>query len=331
MKYTCLEAALAEIDAEDRFFQLLPGRVDPLLMRSVARIGVVEPIHLQLRPAMRAGEEPPAPHYRPVTGFRRLQAAAAAGLSHIPAMILPGEWDDLQVYRWLVQLKAALRPFSPLEASNAIAVLSGAFSLGMEEILRAWFPLMGLAPNPKLFGLYAPLRLLEPELQAALAADELGIETAGTLAAAEPAERLAFWHLNKTLRLGKNRQREFWLLLSDIARMKATTLPGLLEEPACMSLFDEQALTPSQKADRFKSLLMQWRYPEYSATLARFEELLRAAKLPPELHLRPTPWFAGEAYTIDLSFSTPAEFAAHLETLQEMLARGLVDQLTELT
>ena len=326
MKLIYLEAGLSEIDADDRFFQLLPGMADPLLMRSVARIGVVEPVFLQLR----AGGESPAPRYRPVTGFRRLQAAAAAGLARIPALLLPPDWDDLQTYRWLVVQRSALRPFSPLEASCAIAALSGPLSLGQEEILRTWFPLMGLAPNPKLFSLYDPLCLLEAELQSALAADELAIETAGAMAAAEPAERLAFWQLNKTLRLGKNRQREFWLLLSDIAKMEDTPLPQLLEQPEWRSLLEERDLTPSQKADRFKSLLMARRYPAYSATLARFESLLRSAKLPPELHLRPTPWFAGEEFTVDFSFSTPAEFAARLETLKEMLTRGLVGQLADL-
>ncbi len=327
MKLTYLEAGLGEIDADDRFFQLLPGMADALLMRSVARLGIVEPIHLQLR----VGEESPAPRYRPVTGFRRLQAAAAAGLTRIPAMLLPRNWDDLQAYRWLVEQRGALRPFSPLEASHAIAALSGPLSLSREEILRTWFPLMGLAPNPKLFSLYAPLRLLEPELQSALAADELAMETAGAMASAEPAERLAFWQLSRTLRLGKNRQREFWLLLSDIERIDKASLPQLLAQPEWRSLLEEQNLTPSQKTDRFKNLLMTRRYPAYSATLARLESLLRSAKLPPELHLRPTPWFAGEEYTVDFSFSTPAEFTARLETLQEMQARGLIDQLTELT
>ncbi|OPZ76729.1 MAG: hypothetical protein BWY77_01835 [bacterium ADurb.Bin431] len=183
-------------------------------------------------------------------------------------MLLPRNWDDLQAYRWLVEQRGALRPFSPLEASHAIAALSGPLSLSREEILRTWFPLMGLAPNPKLFSLYAPLRLLEPELQSALAADELAMETAGAMASAEPAERLAFWQLSRTLRLGKNRQREFWLLLSDIERIDKASLPQLLAQPEWRSLLEEQNLTPSQKTDRFKNLLMTRRYPAYSATLA---------------------------------------------------------------
>jgi ParB-like chromosome segregation protein Spo0J len=322
MKPSFAYVSLAEIDAVDFFFQLQPVSDDPRLTASAAKIGIIQPLWLQRR--AKGG-------FRLVSGFRRFRAAAAAGLDQAPALLLPAEWNDLEAYRWMVQEKSSLRPLTPLETSYASATLRHAFNLDAIEIIRNWFPLMGLASNPKLFSLCAPLCMLEPELQTAIAADELSIEIASTMSAEPAEERLLFWHLNELLRMGKNRQREFWQLIQDVRKIKKHSLQQLLQDPGCAALLDNPNLTPSQKSDRFKTLLMQWRYPEYSATLARFEALIHTAKLPPDLHLRPTPWFSGEEFILDFSFTTVSGFDTRLKVLQELLKRGLIAKLVQLT
>ena len=322
MKSSFLFIAPADIDAGDLFFQIQPDAVDLKLSESVARLGILQPLWLQAR---HGGG------YRLVSGFRRFRAAAAAGIRQIPALLLPESWDDLETYRWMVQEKSSVRPLNPLEASYAIAALQKNFHLEAGEIIQGWLPLMGLAPNPKLFAWYAPLCALEPELQAAIANDELGLEVASAVTAESPEERLIFWRMNQILRLGKNRQREFWLLLLDARRIRKKTFRQLLEDPACAALLENPNLTPSQKSDRIKHELMKWRYPQFSATLARFEALLQEAKLPPELHLRPSPWFAGEEFSVEFSFSSADEFGARLKVLQGMLERDLVAKMVQLT
>jgi hypothetical protein len=323
--------ALKEIDREDLFFQIQPAVEDPRLNHSVSEIGLAEPLWLQPLTRSHRDGDSGRPRYRLVTGFRRFKAAEAAGLLQVPAFLFPEFLDDLAIYRWLVVKKSAGGPLTPLEASRVISTLSQALSLPEHEIVHTWLPLMGLAPNPKMFSLYLPLASLEAELQRALAADELGVEVASALAAANHEDRMAFWHLIQVLRLGRNRQREFWLLLCDAAALKNQAIARLLEEPDCTALLRDPELTPSQKCDRCKTLFMQWRYPEYSALLARFEGLVRAAKLPPGIHLRPTPWFSGEEFYLDFSFRSAEEFSRALDVLRAMQEKGVVEKLVQLT
>ncbi|HOT95859.1 MAG TPA: ParB N-terminal domain-containing protein [bacterium] len=326
MDFTFYTLALSEIDGEDRLFQLWPAPQSNALVRSVAALGLLTPLTLQpRRDAAAAGLR-----FRLVRGFRRYQAALAAGLTAVPARLLPEEWDDRTVYQRMLVERSASAPLSPLEAAYALTTLRRTFACETAEIIRTWLPRMGLAPNPKLVTLYEPLVQLEPELQAALAADDLGVESASLLAAAPAAERRSFWLLCQQLRLGKNRQREFWTLLADIAAIKNSSIAELLAEPDLMVLLADLHLTPSQKSDRVRNRLLQLRYPQYGEVQARFEALLRSAKLPPQIHLRSTPWFSGEEYRIELSFTSTEEYARHLQVLQTMQERGLIAQLVQL-
>ncbi len=327
MNFTLCTPALAEIDGEDRFFQLWPAPPNEALVRSVATLGLLTPLTLQLR-------RDPAPASRPfrlVRGFRRYQAALAAGLATVPARLLPAECDDRTLFRRMLEERSAAGPLSPLQAAYALATLRRTWAPETTEITSTWLPRMGLAPNPRLVALYEPLTELEPELQAALAADELGVECAGLLTAAPAGARRSFWALCQHLRLGKNRQREFWQLLADIATLQNRSIAELLADSPLAAALADPLLTPSQKSDRVKTLLLQRRYPHYSEVQAHFEALLRSAKLPPQIHLRSTPWFSGEAFAIDFSFTSTEEYARHLQVLASLQERDLIAQLVQLT
>ena len=322
MHFSFLWTPLAGIDSQDTTFALAPSGQNPQLQAAIARIGLLQPLWLQPQPGQ---------PFRLVSGFGRFQAAAAAGLAEVPALLLPAAWDELACYRWRLAQKSAMGPLPPLACSYAIATLTSRFGFSREEIIRSWLPLMGQAANPRLFDLTAPLVTLEPELQAAIARDELSVEIAGAMAAAPAADRLAFWQLTLILRLGKNRQREFWQLCHDTALIRRTAMVALLEENDLAALRDDPLLTPSQKSERIKEQLMQWRYPDYMAAQQRFDAILAAARVPPGMHLRPSPWFSGEEYTLDFSFHSAAEFAERLRVLQRMQEQGLVDRLVQLT
>lgn len=322
MHFSFVYTPLAGIDGQDSTFALAPPGLDPRLQAAVARTGLLQPLWLQPQPGR---------PFRLVSGFGRFQAAVAAGLAEVPALLLPADWDDLACYRWRLTQKSALGPLLPLQCSHAIATLGSRFGCSREEIIHSWLAVMGQAANPRIYDLAAPLVALEPELQAAIARDELSVEIAGAMAAAPAADRLAFWQLAATLRLGKNRQRDFWPLCHDVARIRRIAMAALLQEDDLVALRNDPLLTPSQKSERIKERLMQWRYPDYVAAQQRFEAILGAARVPPGMHLRPSPWFSGEEYTLDFTFRSTAEFADRLQVLERMRDQGLVDRLVQLT
>jgi len=313
--------ALAEIDATDLLFSLNPVSPDPALVASVAAIGLAQPLRLQKRLDHR---------FRIVSGFQRFAAARAAGLESLPAFVYPNTTDLLQLYEWVLAEKSYAKPLNALQASCAITRLRTDFSRSDEEIIRRFFPLMRLAPNPRLLSLYAPLQRLELPLQLLLLQDELSIEIAAALAARSAQEQICFHDVMQTLRLGKNRQREFWLLLTDIERMQKTSFSQLLGQAPLGPVLAEPSLTPSQKSDKLKLALMHLRYPAYSAALDRYEKILQRAKLPPEIHLRPAPYFASDQFQVDFSFRSAKELKQRLKVLQTMLDQGLADELMDL-
>jgi len=121
------------------------------------------------------------------------------------------------------------------------------------------------------------------EWQHALVEDHVPLDLAQSIVQMAGADRSAFWRLIAELRLGKNRQREFLLLLQDVARIQGKTLAQLIEAEAIDEIVRMEKLTPSQKAERLKERLWERRYPHYMATKKQFEELVKEAACPPAL------------------------------------------------
>ncbi len=310
-----------QIDGDDRLFCLRPLEADPALAASIAVIGLTQPLRLQARPDGL---------YRVVSGFHRLQAAHAAGLNSVPALIFDAAAETLEIFKWRLAEIAHSNPLPPLQVSHAIARLESGWSQSREDIIRTFFPLMRLAPSPKLYALYAPLHQLSLSLQRLLMQDALSLEIAVALAQRPASDQHCFHGVIQCLRLGKNRQREFWLLLTDLERIEKRPLTELMDKNPLAAILAEAVLTPTQKSDQLKSALMHLRYPTYSAAVDRYEKILRRAKLPPGIQLRPAPYFASDQFHLELSFRSARELRRRLRVLETMLEQGLIDEMTGL-
>ena len=315
------KVSLSQLDVMDEKFRISTQLADESLKNSIREIGLVNPPLLQLRGDQRL---------RIVLGFRRIQALQAISISEIDAFVVQGEPTDSELFRFALKAETSERTFSEVEISGIIHKLRKTFQITESEIVTVFFPLMGLGKNPKILELYGPLYYLEPEIQLAVDRNDLSVEVAAAIAKVEPKDRLAFFNLIQNLRLGKNRQRVFWALLTDIARIEKRNVNEILLDAEFTKIISAEKLTPNQKVELVKSELWRRRYPRYSAVESEFQQMLKEMKLPPQMSLRPPAFFEGEDFQVSFSFKNPEEFKARVKLLQRLQDSEHIQKLVAL-
>lgn len=312
---------VAAIDEQDTTFAISSKKDIEALVISIGKIGLVNPLHLQKTKENR---------FRVVIGFRRLAAVKELGIETIPAFITSNGSKDRALFEQALLDNLSIRRFNSVELSVIIYKLENLFNVSKQEIIQKYFPLLGYGRNPKVYDLYVPLIRLDEAWQKAIIQDLVSIDIAVLMTHESEETRNAFLSIIHELRLGKNQQREFWALLSDVCRMQEIDLAKLLQKNVFATILQEEKLTATQKAERFKHELYKLRYPNYTATLQRFDALLKEAKLPPALSLRHPPFFEGEQFTVIFSFKNEKEFEDKVAALQKMQSDGIIKQLFDL-
>ncbi len=267
--------------------------------------------------------------FRLLYGFARVKAMLAIGETIIPAIVLEQQLSFQQAFALALQDRMDRGPVNPVEVSVIIQRLESG-GVDKNEIVKHFLPEMGYGRNPKVYELHKDLYMLEESWQQMLIDDQLSLDMAAEIVSVEPDIRNAFLGFIKELRIGKNRQKEFWALVQDIARMENVAISDFLQEAEIQNIVTDELLAPAQKSDRIKQLFWQKRYPQYSETESRFKEILKTVKLPPELLIQHPPFFDGDRYTILLNVSSAEEFQQHLERLQELNDKDIIRKLIEL-
>ncbi len=267
--------------------------------------------------------------FRLLYGFARVNAMLKIGESTIPAVVLEQQLSFQKAFALALQDRMDKGPINPVEVSVIIQRLE-AGGVDKNEIVKHFLPEMGYGRNPKVYELHKDLFKLEEPWRQMLNDDQLSLDMAAEIVSAEADVRNAFLEFIKVLRIGKNRQKEFWALVQDIARMENIAIATFLQEPEIQIIVADELLAPAQKSDRIKQLLWEKRYPQYSETENRFKEVLKSVKLPPELVIQHPPFFDGDRYSIMLNISSAEEFQQHLERLQELNEKDVIRKLIDL-
>jgi ParB family chromosome partitioning protein len=312
---------LSQVDIEDNTFRLSTQKADASLTDSIREIGLINPPLLQLRNDKQ---------FRIILGFRRVEALAEVGRNEIEAFVVQKKPSDLKLFRFVLQAHVSERSCHPMAISVAIHKLRTRFKVERSKIIEIFLPLMGLSRNPKIFELFSPLCSLEPEIQQAVEKDKLSVEIAALIAKAAKKDRLAFFKLSQNLRLGKNRQREFWRIIADVARIENKNVNEILQDTELTKIMSEEKLTPNQKTDNVKREIWCRRYPRYSAIESEFQQTLKEMKLPPHTTLQPPPFFEGEDFKMNFTFKNYADFSDRLRLLQRLKDEGHIEKIRSL-
>lgn len=305
------------IDLSDETYKISATDDTATLSASIQEIGVINPIIVQEKES----------GFRIVCGFRRAGVLQQLKPASIDAFVIKGPVLDIDMFMYAAQDNRTFRNLNPIEISRIVYRLEHQFNIPQNIIISDYFPRLGLGKNPKLYVLHRDLYLLSEAWQQSIISDHTPLDVANTILKHTGEEQDSLYHLFSTLRLGKNRQREFLLLLSDIARIQKYSLKQLVAQQELEKLIANPKLTPSQKSDRVKSWLLEQRYPHFVKAKEEFENVLRDSKCPPNLQIQAPPFFEGEDIRVFFSFNSEDDYKAKLLYLQKLYDSQTVQQL----
>jgi len=314
---------IAAISQDDGRYRLDDGRSRPLdfLRLAFDRAGCLQPpvVHLC------------ASRYVPVIGWPSLEAARALGWESIAVIVLAEDTAAEKVFELAVLDRLTQnRPLNPLETAVILYRLLRLFQCRREHIIERWLPLLGFGKNPRVLDVYLPFYDLDERSRDGLAQDHLSLDLVRLLLKKNVAERHLLLDVVQTCRLGKNRQKEFFLLLDDVSRIEKAELAALLQQEALQSILRDSQITPSQKADRLKAELWGRRYPAYTEARARFAQVLAEAGWPAALHLQPAPFFNSDDITVSFSCRSSDECRSLIDELDRLYKSGAIARLLEI-
>lgn len=321
--------SLDRIDGEDRTFALSPPWTGlKALRQSIRRAGILTPLHLEARARGR---------YRIVRGFRRHRIALELGLERIPALVSEGV-PLLDLFLAAFHDNLASRPLHELEGALALDKLQSEFGLDEEILIEEYLPLLGIRPDRFHLRRHLALARLPTTLQEALISGRLDGEVATKLASWREDGQRFFLERATRHRLGRNKQRELFELLDELATAGerstrvpvASALKDLWRQSGAAALEQNDQLPPHVRFERITESLRRLRFPELSRHEERYQELRAALNLPSQIHFRAPRFFEGDRLQVSFEIRDPQELLPLAEKLRAVAKQEEFREIFEL-
>ncbi len=301
------------VDIKDLFYIVTyPLTVSSRFIRAIKTVGILSPPLLERR------DFKGAETYRIISGWRRVQAAQKLSLKHIQAFVFDSPGENLAEirHRLLISLwdNLAFRDFNLVEIAHWLAKLLNNFSKSL--IVRRFMPLFELSPSAELLQRYLQLASARKEIKKLAATGLVSLKDALTLNTLPASDCYAFLRLAKQLNLGVNLRREFLQLIKEICHRDGLSFAELLQREEILQI-GTSARTQAEKTEQIRNLLYRWRFPRLTHAEEMFRNLNSQLGFPPEIQLKPAPFFEDERYTLTVSFGNHQKIAELLEQLAE--------------
>ena len=293
------------------------------LLDSVARVGVLTPLHLR-----RTAESAPL---KLVAGAKRLRAAKQIGRATVPALIHEAsELSEQQAFLLAVHDNLACRPFNAVEKARILRRLRHDFQYPDAALTEQFCPLLDLPPRADTLHAYCTLATLDDALQAATVENALPVHVALWAGGLDTADRQAVLPLFAGLQLGSNRAQECAAYIDEVCQRDACSASALIERLGIPALLADPQRSGPQKREAVRHALRQARYPQLTAHEQRYREAVRRLRLPPAIALRPPPYFDNRQYQVSFSFSQRQELRHAAQRLLDAADSDAMDELFDL-
>ena len=293
------------------------------LLDSVARMGVLTPLHLR-----RTGESAPL---QLVAGSKRLCAAKQVGQAIVPALIHEvSELSEQQAFLLAVHDNLACRAFNAVEKARIFRRLRDDFRYPDADLTEQFCPLLDLPPRADALQAYCTLATLDDALQAATVENALPVNVAVWAGSLDAADRQAVLPVFAGLQLGSNRAQECAVYIDEVCQRDACTAAALFERLGIPALLADPQRSGPQKREAVRHALRQVRYPQLTAHEQRYREAVRRLRLPPAIALRPPPYFENRQYQVSFSFARRQELRHAAQRLLDAADSDAMDELFEL-
>ncbi|MBN2092201.1 ParB N-terminal domain-containing protein, partial [candidate division KSB1 bacterium] len=211
MKFDNIYISAINLSDETFYYAFHSAGMDQLVA-SIKAVGLLNPITLIKKENQES--------FRLVHGLRRVKAAQKLKIEKIFARIYDeSELSAIDFFNLSLYENAVHRQFNAIEQGIIIDKLIRQFQVPISLIEQVYLPLIGLGSNPKVIERYQSLINLELPLKNAIADDFMGVDLALKLVELPEPDRSFFLDFCLKLKTGKNRQKEFYNLFSDLAHI----------------------------------------------------------------------------------------------------------------
>ena len=317
---TIQKIPVQQIDLSDDTFSVnyLPDLQK--LRSSVQEIGLIQPVLLRKK----------LDAYQIVCGFRRVSVMKMLGKSEIEAKVYEEkERDEFQLFSLSLHENLTTRGFNAVEKAMALDKLVHRFQIHPTAVIKTFLPAFSLEPNEKILNTYLSLAQMEDEIKTYVLKEEVSRSNIRRLSTLTPDNRMALLSLISPLKLGENRLRELLTLLEETSRRNQSTVKEIAGRPEIQAILSQKELTPSQKTERVKKVLLGLRYPELNQLEKAFEKRRKDLNLPPNISLHHPPFFEGKGLKIEFQFETVEEYRIILKSLSGFAGKKEFEEMIQ--
>ena len=290
------------------------------LRSSIQDAGLIQPVLLRKNSG----------GYQIVCGFRRSSVMKELGKSEIESRVFEEEeMDEFQLFSLSLHENLTTRGFNAVEKAIALDKLVHRFQIHPTAVIKTFLPAFSLEPNEKILNTYLSLARMEDEIKTYVLKEEVSRSNIRRLSTLTPDNRMALLSLISPLKLGENRLRELLTLLEETSRRNQSTIREIGGRPELQAILSQKELTPSQKTERVKKVLLGLRYPELNQLEKAFEKRRKDLNLPPNISFHHPPFFEGKGLKIEFQFETVEEFQAILSALSALPGKEAFKQMIQ--
>lgn len=312
--------SLEQIDLSDETFSVNFMPDLQRLRSSIKELGLIQPVLLRQKPD----------GYQIVCGFRRIFIFHELGNAEIESRVFgEKEMDDFHLFSISLHGNLTTRGFNTIEKANALGKLIYRFQIDRGMAIKTFLPLFSLEPNEKILNTYLSLARMEEEVKRYVLEEEVSRSNIRMFSAFPPEDRMAILSLISPLKLSESRLREVLTLLEEISRRDQCRVKEIVQRPEIEATLSRRELTPSQRAERVRKVLMGFRYPRMAKLDQTFEQKRRELNLPPNVLLHHPPFFEGKGLKIEFQFETVEEYRSILSSVSPLTDKKEFKEMLE--
>jgi ParB/RepB/Spo0J family partition protein len=311
---------LQQIDLTDETFSVnyLPDL--QRLRSSIEEVGMIQPVFLREK----------VWRYQIISGFRRISVMEELGRLEIESKVVgEKEMDEFQLFSRSLQENLTTRGFNAVEKGICLEKLIHHFQIPPGKVIKTFLPLFSLEPDEKILNTYLSLARMEDEIKRYVLKEEVSRTNIRRFGSLTPDDRKAILSLISRLKLGENRLREIFTLLEEISRRSQRAVREIVGRPEIQAILSQKELTPSQRTDRIKRVLMNLRYPRMHQLEGAFDKIKKDLNLPFNIQLRHRPFFEGKGLRVEFQFETVEEYRSILDSLSSLAERKEFREMIE--
>jgi hypothetical protein len=292
---------LRKINVRDNRFRISYPAHDERLLSSIKKVGIIQPVVLL-----------DGPSFTVVTGFRRVEAAKKLGLKEIPAVT--AKLSEKEGLLFAIHDNAH-RGLNIIEKAHALdkMVHMGFSESEIYEIMA----LFSLGPHEKVFAHFLSIARTEEPLKHFIIEHALSMKNIEYMLWFEREERKKIMTALGSTRLTESYLREILEMLHLMKIKKGRFVSGVLKYAG--------------NAQELRARLKRITHPRLSSLEKKLEAIRKASALPPALDIRVDPFFEKEYIDITIRAKSEKEIKELLEKLDEVLQKGHIRSILELT